>query len=305
MVLGSKDNFKVYKNGIKGALEIDDATLHKLQHFLLDILCELDEVFKRNNVEYSLSGGSVLGAVRHQGFIPWDDDLDLNMTRANYEKMKLIFDKELGNKYILCAPELGNKHGMACVQIKKKGTQYASFNELSKADSMIGIDIFVMENVPNNSLLRKLYGYLCLASGYLLTCRKTCEDFDLIVPYVESQELLKIMKRKKRIGKLFSFISLDNIAKFTNKIYSLCKNNESTHISIMSGKKHYFGEMFLREDLARFTNKKFADQEFMIPQNYDVYLKRLYGNDYMVEPPVADREVHPIYKLDFGKENER
>ena len=75
---------------------VDDNELTKLKATLLDMLKDLIDVFDTNDIQWSLSGGSIIGAVRHHGFIPWDDDIDLFMTRKNFEKFKKIFNQQLG-----------------------------------------------------------------------------------------------------------------------------------------------------------------------------------------------------------------
>ena len=81
--------------------EIEPKTLKKLHIVEVEILDEIDRVCKKNNIEYFLIGGTLLGAIRHKGFIPWDDDLDVGMTRENYEKFINIAPNELDSKYYL------------------------------------------------------------------------------------------------------------------------------------------------------------------------------------------------------------
>ena len=282
---------------------LTDEELKRLQNVELNILKDFLKVVEEKKISYTLSGGSVLGTVRHSGFIPWDDDIDINMTRSSYEQFKKIFAETMGGGYELWAPELGHNHGLAHVQIKKKNTVYQSFNELSKENNGIYLDIFIVENTPDNKILRKLFGCLCLAAGYLLTCQKTYYDMPYLEKYIgDSQVLRGVLEKKAKIGKLFSWLSLDRASKFTYRVYSMCKNDHSKYVTIPSGRKHYFGEMQLREDLCRTTEKKFEDITVKIPKGYKKYMEGLYGSTYMTIPPVEKREQHPLMKLDFGNE---
>ncbi|MCR5100680.1 MAG: LicD family protein [Butyrivibrio sp.] len=303
MAIGSKDKRHFFKTGMKGCpgtYEISDAELYELQQTLTSMLRDFIRVFEENNIAYTLSGGSVLGTIRHKGFIPWDDDIDLNMSRKEFNKLKKIFDRELGDKYVLCAPEFGRNHGMTHVQIKKKDTVYKAFNEVNKPDVGIFMDIFVLENTYNNIILRTIHGYLCLLWGYILTCRKTYDDFPYLQQHLlPGSDLEKAYSKKANVGRLFSFMSVDKVAKKAYKCYSFCADNRSKYVSIPSGRKHYFGEMYLREDMCKSIEGEFEGMTVKIPKGYPKYMLALYGKNYMVIPPEEDREIHSAIELKF------
>ncbi|RHB40487.1 LicD family protein [Enterocloster aldenensis] len=295
--------FKIefFKN--ESVITLTDSQLKHLQLIELEIVQDFIAVVKKYNLTYTLGGGSVLGAIRHKGFIPWDDDIDINMPRKSFDFFINVFEQEMGEKYELWAPELGNGHGMSSVQIKKKGTIYQSFNELSKKNNGIYIDIFILENVPDNKIMRYLHGMLCLAFGYLLTCRKTYEDLHYLEPYFRNNNVLeKAFMKKARLGKVVSWISLDSLAKWTVGVYSLCKNNNTKLVSFPSGRRHYFGEIGLRSDMVSTIQVLFENIEVNIPLGYKAYMERLYGKTYMEIPPLETREQHPLLSLDFGDE---
>lgn len=301
--MAEKDGFKVLKMGFDHdkVIYVEGETLKKLQHVILGMLEDFIETCKTYDINYSLSGGSILGAVRHQGFIPWDDDVDINISRKDFNKLKEVFPKALSDRYTLYAPEEVKGHGMSLAQIKKKGTVYRSFNELDKKDSGITMDLFVVENTPNNKLLRKLHGILCLGFGYMLTCRKTYEDLDAIKEYVSEGEALKTFEKKAKRGSLLRFISLDRLTKQTIAIYSMCHNDHSKYVTIPSGRKHYFGEMQERDHLLKVKEVPFESIKANIPEDPVPYLLALYGPTYMEVPPVEKREQHPLMELDLGE----
>ncbi len=303
-ISGSTDRRHFFKTGFRGApgtFELNEEQLKELQHTLLGMLQDFIAVFERNNIFYTLSGGSVLGTIRHGGFIPWDDDIDLNMPRKDFEHLKQVFDRELGDKYVLCAPECGNGYGMSHVQIKKKGTVYKAFNELKMPETGIFIDIFVLENTYDSAVKRKLHGYMCLFMGYMLTCRKTADDWDALEPYLANNLPLKEAFRKKmRIGRLIRFVPLDKLSKHVYKWYSLCRDEKTTYVCIPSGRKHYFGEMYLRKDMNRSRAGTFEGLDVRIPKGTEAYMKVLYGDTYMSIPPESEREIHSAVELSFG-----
>ena len=198
------ENHSILKNGFannENVIKLEGENLKHLQKVLLMMLKDFDKIAKTNNIKYSLSGGSVLGALRHGGFIPWDDDIDINVTRKDYEKIRKVFKNYKGDKYTLCTPEDTHDHGISLPQIKLKNTVFQSYNELAKEKDSCGIciDIFVMENTFDNKVLRYLHGIVNLAFGYMLTCRKTYEDIENIKQYVDKGKAFKAFQKKARI----------------------------------------------------------------------------------------------------------
>lgn len=131
----------------------DDYGLLEIQDKILGIMVDVDRFCENNNIEYFLMGGSALGAKRHGGFIPWDDDLDIFMTPDNYEKFREAFhEKGDKNKYYL--QEWGLSDGMVTIaKIRMNGTTYIE-NSLKNWDIHHGIyiDIFILHSCPNGRI---------------------------------------------------------------------------------------------------------------------------------------------------------
>ena len=114
----------------------------------------------------------------------------------------------------------------------------------------------------------------------------------------EHKEVRTVFRIKLVLGFLTSFISLRQFTRLTERIYSLCKNNESRYLSVPSGRKHYFGEMFIREDMQLTRKLNFEGHKWNVPNNIEHYLTVMYG-DYMKIPAVEDRESHIILEISF------
>ena len=101
--------------------KLTDKELKKLQKIELDILIEFDKICKKNNLRYVLVGGTLIGAIRHKGFIPWDDDIDVSMPRKDYNKFIKIQEKELNhNKYYFQSMETNDKFGLPFAKLRRK-----------------------------------------------------------------------------------------------------------------------------------------------------------------------------------------
>lgn len=97
--------------------------MHKMtnvQHIELEILKKIDEVCKKHNINYWLDSGTLLGAVRHQGFIPWDDDIDIGMLREDYEKFLKVAQKDLGDDYFLQTRSTDKNYPLVFAKVRKK-----------------------------------------------------------------------------------------------------------------------------------------------------------------------------------------
>ncbi|MDO5702766.1 MAG: LicD family protein, partial [Lachnospiraceae bacterium] len=293
-----KDGFKERKEGfMKSGLvrPLTEEELSKLKSIVFEAFEDFDRTARKYGIFYTLSGGSVLGSIRHRGFIPWDDDMDLMMPRRDFNRFKEVFDRELGEKYTLCAPELGRGHGMAVCQMKRRGTVCRSYNELSKEDAGIALDIFILENTFNDPVRRVLHGALCMAAGLMISSRKTYEDLPHMERYFgENENLRQSFAKKAEIGRFFSFMSLDRVSRIVWKIYSLCGDDSSYYVAIPSGRKHYFGEMYRRKDMCRAAKGEFCGRAAPLPVGFRAYLKVMYGDNYMQLPPEGDREQHPV-----------
>ncbi|WP_149554777.1 LicD family protein [Treponema pectinovorum] len=279
---------------------LNSTELEELKKIMLLCFTDVFRVCLKHNINVLLGGGSALGAVRHKGFIPWDDDLDLMMSRADFDKFKEIFDNELGKKYILNSPNFSLNPSNRFPKVLVKGTKFVEAGEdWNKDSNKIKIDIFIIENVPDFKIHRLLHGFLCSLVMYIASCVDIFEtrnsDFSRLL--LESRDGKKLLKKRMIIGRLFSF---KRYGKWCDAVDSLCQyNKKSKCVSIPTGRRHYFGEMLPREVFFPPKKCEFEGLDAFIPNLVERYLSNLYG-EYMIIPPESKREKHLIKEISFN-----
>ena len=279
---------------------LSDDTLERLQDTLLSMLLDVKAACDKHGVDYMLSGGTMLGAVRHHGFIPWDDDADLMMLREQYERFKAIFQEELADRYVLGEPLSGDRYVNKMAKIYKKGT---TFVEIPKAGigglDMVYIDLFVIENVPPPGLRRKIKGLLYYAAH---KASSACSDYRYPSPAIVEKgktnpEIARYYAQRRRIGAVFSH--LGGMRFYLKMCEKIARQKKYTGwLGIPSG-IHYTREIFPARVFQELTSVEFCGHEFKAPAAYDEYLSNLYG-DYMQLPPPEKRQYHVAYKIDLG-----
>ena len=266
--------------------------MNKPQQKQYEILCELDRICKKNNMNYYLDAGTLLGAVRHHGFIPWDDDIDVGMLRKDYNKFVEIVEKELNDKYFFQDYKTDEYFGGVYGKIRIKNTKYIEkVCKNIKAKDGIFIDIFPFDNISANEKQSKkdflkvvtLRVMLLLKNNYI----------------VETNTFTKKIE-KLALKFLSLFISKKSIIKKINKITNKYNDQDTEYIANFSttyfNKTRYKKEWFMDTVLLNFEEGK-----FLCPKNYDAYLKYLY-NDYMQLPPEDKRINHSVVEIKYEDE---
>lgn len=273
-----------------------------LKENLVVMFQDVWNVCRKYNLVVMLGGGSALGCVRHEGFIPWDDDLDLMMPRQDYETLKAVFETELGEKYILSAPNYIGKSKARFPKIIKKNTTLKELTDIN-SDLPCGIflDIFLIENVPENKLLRTGKGLWCSALMFASTQAFWYEHrCSALKDYMcQTSEGKKSYRIKMGLGCLCSLIPS---WKWFNAVDRAIRYDGKTKlVGMPTGRKHYFGEIHVRDVLLPVSFGSFCGEEVPLPGRTNVYLEKLYGERYMELPPENKREKHFIVEFDLSK----
>lgn len=254
------------QNELRNKYNPDGSNLRKHQMRMLDILIFVGNFCEENNIKYWLSSGTCLGAVRHGGFIPWDDDVDIEMMREDF----LIFQEKFkeSDKYVMQTQKTDYYYYTPFHKIREKDT--AIYDSLYKYRGVF-IDVFCLEYVNRSISVISNYAYRMVNKCYCLVRSKKDNKNKAIY------SLLYGITKKI----FFAYIS------FLRIINKIIPNKQLRH-TIGVG---WPNNIRVEEEIFPLTTMKFEGYDFPVPGNYDAYLSHLYGN-YM-EIPSDDKIQKP------------
>lgn len=285
----------------KGMHQLTQEETEKIKRIVLETTADVVAICEELDIPYMLGGGSALGAVRHQGFIPWDDDIDLNIPRADIDRLLDEIEDRYPEKYYVEAPLRTPGYLSSFIQIHRRGTVFQEYLVQKKENCGIKIDIFVIENTYDNALLRKLHGVCVQAGLFFLSCYRMFawrDEFKALAE--EDGQAVRVMRIKRMIGAPFA-LAPRFFYRRVQKCMQRCKNGQSRYVVIPSGRGHFFGELYERKSFMQTQQMQFENHSFLVTQDFHHYLGNLYG-DYMTLPPEEKREHHVIYDLKFEGE---
>lgn len=266
---------------------LSDEQLRRLHEIELEMLIEIDRICRKNNIQYSLDGGTLLGAIRHNGFIPWDDDADVVMLRSEYIKFCDACERDLDrNRFFLQEFGTDKEYRWGYSKLRRNGTVFLrEGQEHVKCNQSVFVDIFICDNVPDGSLARKFHWLKCffIRKGlYSVVGRKKSECFLGRCCY----SILSLLPRDCWVKKIY---------KIANKV-----NKSETelvgHMTYPYPKSCEYG--MPKKCFDEYIEKDFEGYSFRIFKEYKEYLSLLYG-DYMTLPPIEKRKCHPVSQLNL------
>lgn len=283
---------------------VSDEEVGQLHEILLEMAGDIADICRENEIGWILTGGSALGAVRHKDIIPWDDDIDLAMFRADFEKFKKVFPGRFADKYELKLP--GDKGYLYHFpKIYRKNTTVQNIQSATDGWEGVSVDLFVMENASNSKAVRLLHGVACNALLLVVSMMRMQRCKENLLKYgAASKELVAAVKKRAFFAVFFRFFSLEQWLKIIDKIFALCKNAGSQYITIPSGNGHFFGELFLRDKMAVVKQADFGRMKANLSEDADYYLNKRYGEDYMNVPSEQEREKHVFIRFSLKEKQE-
>lgn len=265
------------------------------REIMMKLMCFINEVCEVNGIEYSLGGGTLLGAIRHKGFIPWDDDIDFMLIRDEYNKLiKVLRTRSLPNMRLIDQNDKGNPYVFA----KLCDSRTLCKGPLSEIKGMgVYVDIFPIDFLPDEKEARWNF------SSKIRKRQRNLNFFSL-------HTYNKATSYKKKIAKTFLYYPkyLQYKVMYSEKIEKhdiisdMSKFNNKTGIVGFTGSQYSpKKEFFPIEDFNQYVLVDFEGYKFHAIKGFENYLKQLYG-DFMKLPPEDARVNHSYYKW-FWKEN--
>ena len=256
--------------------------LRKLQLIELNIIEEVERICKKNNITFYLGEGTLLGAIRHNGFIPWDDDLDILMLRDDYEKFLKIAPKEIDSKFEVQHSTLIHNYWSPFIKIRLLDTSFFTQSHISHITDHNGplLDIFPIDNVPKqDSLKQKMQAYKIKYYRGIIT-----HGLKLREPKTNIEKIIRILS---------SFYNIEKVHKKLDKTFKIYNNKNNKFTVNLASYYNYKKQTFPKEYYGKPRLIKFESKLRPVPKEAEKILTTIYG-DYMILPPEEKR---------YGKHN--
>ena len=272
-----------------------DNTLDKVHEVQLELALEVKRICKKQNIKYSIIAGTLLGAVRHKGFIPWDDDLDIGMLRSEYERFIEICKKELKEDYFLQTWETDPGFALPIAKLRKNGTRFVEQSSCNaNLHCGIYIDIFPFDNVPKEKIQQAFQDRSTYLLKRILLIRSNYEVW---------QDSARMKKLIYLILKMISCVfTTDQIKRILHNIMTAKNNCMTKKVIAFGGAYGYKKETINKSWIEDLIEIDFESAKLSAPSNNVAYLTYFYG-DYMTPPPEDKRfNRHSIVDVYFKEE---
>ena len=270
-------------------------SLEEYHAVLFDMLKQVDSICHAERLRYFLSGGTLLGAIRHKGFIPWDDDIDLMMPRPDYEIFLKRAEKRLPKRYILAFPDRTKDYSQPWIRIFDTRVAVDDSGMQRTLTRSLFVDIFPIDGLPSNRTLSNL-------------CFKRVRAWDILLKCARRKALYpdeRLKWLKKPMMALTRVRPLPKYALSLNKSARRCSFERAHYAGVLATTHYGSRERMPVEVFRGSVQVPFEGGFFPAPIGYDTYLSRLYG-DYMQLPPEEKRvSQHNLHAYLISEEEKK
>lgn len=268
--------------------ELTPEVLVELQSVQIEILEEIVRICEKHNLRYFLAFGTLLGAIRHKGFIPWDDDLDIGMPRDDYEKFMKVAKEELDERFFLQDTQIQPGYWLTFAKVRKNHTLFEEPSLVNMSEDIhkgIFVDIFPHDYVKKNH-------------GLFLRIQFILSKAIIETMYYKAGVFDKSMLRYGALDAIFQCFSMQTLGRIQEKIIKLQGGKNAKYLADFQTTGNYLDAIYPVEWFYPLQDGEFAGKHFKIPNEWDAYLRATYG-DYMVLPKEEDRVNHRTLRIVF------
>ena len=274
------------KQVIREGYDLDDEELKQIQEIQKELIGEVKRICKKCGIHFNMVGGTMLGAIRHKGYIPWDDDADIGFLRTEYEKFREACKKELNHeKYYMQDLRDTEGYRWGYGKLRRKNTAFIRLGqEFMPYEQGIAIDLMPFDNVPDHWLARKIHFFCCFLYRKLF--------WSEVGSRVESNLLTKFVYKVMRL------MPMRGIVRSYQRFIDMGQRRKTKLVRILTfpTPKGVYG--YERRWYTQLEEYQFDDMVLPGAQDYDGYLTVKYG-DYMKMPTIEKRKTHPVSKLEL------
>lgn len=279
-------------------MQYEQATLRRLQMMELEILEAIDSVCREHGITYFLDSGTVLGARRHGGFIPWDDDIDLGMPREDYERFLEVAPAALGERFCVTCSRMNPRQAALFAKVMLTGTRFVT-DETEEAgfDQGVFVDIFPYDAVCAESNAAKRQRKRCMmwqSISYLYHSKH------ILVPHKGAMGTIETIACRVAHYAVRALFSPERINRGFDKVAMIAKDDSKADMLMVSS--YAATEPFPKSMLLPPSVICFEGKEFFAPADVEGYLRTQYGQTWNQLPPEDQRRNHAPKELYLGKD---